>query len=139
MVYYSKIFWLNIMRAVKMNMVISQFHSNFERVFCIWFDTEICCLTVKRVLKLAIYRLWKKIYLEKSNQESRTGKGKQYFIDLFLRYAVIVQILKSTCKKNNLPDFSNFLSIIKLFIDQTANFVDVSCSNLCIASSTCSI
>ena len=62
----------------------------------------ICCLTVKGSFKVCNLQVMKKIHLEKSNQKNRTGKGKKYIIDILLQYAVVVRILRSTCKKNKL-------------------------------------
>ena len=86
------------MKAVKMNVFISQLQSNFKRVFCVWFDTEICCLTVKRSLEVYNFEVVKKKYLEKRNKKAEQEKGK------VLNWpsstvCSIVRILRSTCKK----------------------------------------
>ena len=86
------------MKAVKMNVFISQLQSNFKRVFCVWFDTEICCLTMKRSLEVYNVEVVKKKYLEKETKK-QNRKRERYLIDLPLQYAVIVRILRSTCKK----------------------------------------
>ena len=64
------------MSAIKTNVVISQFHSCFKRLFCVWFDTEICCLTVKRNFKVCNLQVMNKIYLEKRSEKNRTVKEK---------------------------------------------------------------
>ena len=44
------------MRPRKMNVVIFQLQSNFERLFYVWFDSEICCLTEKESYNLQGYQ-----------------------------------------------------------------------------------
>ena len=74
---------LNIMRPRKMNVVIFQLQSNFKRLFYVWFDSEICCLTEKESLKLAIYRLSEKYTWEKVTKKSDQEKGKSTLLTFF--------------------------------------------------------
>ena len=49
--------------------------------FLIPFDTEICCFTVNRILEVCNLEVTKKVYLEKRNEKSRTGKGKSTLLN----------------------------------------------------------
>ena len=53
---------------------------------------------MKRSLEVCNLEVAKKIYLEKKTKKEEQEREK-YFIDLPLQYAVIVRILRSTCKK----------------------------------------
>ena len=63
-----------------MNVIISQFQSNFERVFC-----------VEKFRGLQ-FRGCEKDIFGKKKQKTEQGKGK-------VQYVVTVRILRSTCKK----------------------------------------
>ena len=72
------------MKAVKMNVVISQFQSNFERVFCVWFDTSVFgVLPWREVLKVAIYRLLKRYTERKVTKKAEQGKGRNTLLTFF--------------------------------------------------------
>ena len=100
------------MKAVKGNVVISQFQSNFEHVFFIWFDAETCCLTVKRSFKVCNLEVAKNIYLEKKQQKkAEQEKGKVLY---WSSSAVGSNCpnFKIYVQKIYLPDFPNPLSFI---------------------------
>ena len=111
---------------------ISQFNFNFERVFCIWYDTEICCLTMKRILEPAIYRLWKRCW-EKVTKKAEQKKEKVLYWSSSTVYSDYLNF-KVYLQRNNLSESPNSLSIINRKLHWC-----ISSSNICIALSACSI
>ena len=106
-----------------MNVIISPFQSNFERVFCVWFYTEIFCLTVKRSLEVYNLEVVKKIYLKKKTKKAEQERGKV----LYWPSSTVC----SNCSNFKI-DVQNIYPTSQTLI---SIFVDASCSNLFIALS----